>query len=241
MTTGAQVPWCTVATEDVKADTPPPDMDAPEEPTAALPAPDDHAATEAAPVHQQPKSLREIATGLWNQKPGVRESRSGANDRALGAKEVVNGLDRKELMIGTGLMLVDLALTVIVFFYWRHSTDLKARHYAPDFLVAGLVGVAIMAFGSALRRRALLGFAAFIVGMELISFGLVYGILYLFFGGWLIIRVMRKQRQDQARGKFTGTIDTGSKSKRGPSTPQTPTASKRYTPPRRAKTAAKKR
>lgn len=223
-----------MATKDVKAQASAPEAAAADGHGAAELA----GAAEATPDHPRPKRLVEIVSELWRQKPGTRAPKRGTSDRALSAKEVVNGLDRKELLVGTALTVLDLALTVIVFFYWRHSANVKARHYAPDFLIAGLVGAGILAFGAALRRRALLGFAAFIVGMELISFGLVYGILYLFFGGWLIVRVMRKQRQDQARGKYTGTVDTGPKPRRAPSQPS---ASKRYTPPRRAKTAAKKR
>lgn len=225
-----------MATKDVKGELPAPVDDDTDAPATS------EVAGETTSTYRQPKNLRQIARDLWRQKPGVRESKadSGPVQRALSAKEVVNGLDRRELLLGTALMVIDLALTLIVYFYWRHSTDVKAHQYAPDFLIAGLVGVGIMAFGAALKRRALLGFAAFIVGMELISFGLVYGILYLFFGGWLVVRVMRKQRQDQARGKYTGTIDAGARSRRGAST-GAPSASKRYTPPRRVKTTAKKR
>jgi len=203
------------------------------EPGATSPAPD-----ASSSIHRQPKRLREIASDLWRQKPGVREAKGGAEQRALSAKEVVNGLERREQMLGAAAVALDLVITVAVFLYWRHSSQLKFRHYAPEFLVAGLIGVAILALGTALKRRALLGFAAFMVGMELISFGIVYGILYLFLGGWLIVRVMRKQKQDQARGKFSGTVDTGAKQRRAPTGPK---PSKRYTPPRRTSAGARRR
>ena len=189
-------------------------------------------------THREPKRLREIASDLWHQKAGTREQKSGGATRALSAKEVVNGLERKELALGVVAAALDLVLTVSVFYFWHHSSQAKFRHYAPEFLVAGLIGVAILAAGTAFFRRALVGFASFMVGMELISFGLVYGILYLFFGGWLIVRVMRKQKQDQARGTYAGTIDTGTKQRRTTSGPK---PSKRYTPPRRTSAAARRR
>lgn len=210
------------------------------EPGAASDPPGGDGADErsSSSVHRPPKRLREIAADLWHQKPGVRATAPGATERALSTKEVVNGLERREHLLGVASAALDLVITVAVFLYWRHSSEAKFRHYAPEFLVAGLIGVGILALGTALRRRALLGFGAFMVGMELISFGIVYGVLYLFFGGWLIVRVMRKQKQDQAKGTFSGTVDTGPKKARATAAPK---ASKRYTPPRRTSAASRRR
>ena len=191
------------------------------------------------------RGIREILTDLWHQKPGVRQDRPGATERLLSEKQIVNGLARNEVMIGAALAVLQLAITIAVYLYWHGSHEVKYRHYAPDFLVAGLIGEALLAGGLAIRRRALLGFAAFLVGMELISFGLIYGILFLFFGGWLILRVMRKQRQDQAREKVEGgggtRVGARSRDARGAAGgPLRPKASKRYTPPKPVSAARKR-
>lgn len=178
------------------------------------------------------RSLTAVASELWHQKPGARTKEP--KPLPANTAEIVNGLDPREVRFGLILAVLDLALTLIVYFYWRHSHTVRVRNYAPDFLVAGLIGSAMLAGGIGFRRRALLGFAAFLVGMEMISFGLIYGILYLFFGGWLIVRVMRKQKQDQAAGRYTGTVDTGPRGSRASRGSGIPSASKRYTPPRRA-------
>ncbi len=191
------------------------------------------------------RSIREILADLWHQKPGVRQERPGATERLLSEKQIVNGLSRNEIVTGAALAVLQLAVTISVYLYWHGSHETKYRHYAPDFLVAGLIGEGLLAAGLAIRRRALLGFAAFIVGMELISFGLIYGLLFLFYGGWLILRVMRKQRQDQARQKAEGSAEPrggGSRTTSGSASgPQRPKPSKRYTPPKQLGAAARKR
>jgi hypothetical protein len=67
---------------------------------------------------------------------------------------------------------------------------------------------------------------------------LLPGCLYIFFGGWLVMRVMRKQKQDRALRALTQS--SASRPDRrltgGP-----PKPSKRYTPPRRARTLATKK
>jgi hypothetical protein len=220
-----------VATRDTKSG----DPDAAEPAAASKPA-GARDAVDAAEEPFRPKRLPEILSELWHQKPGTRKVKPGQEAKVLSTKEVVNGLEPKEAILGAVLMAIDLVITVAVYLIWRHSSQAKFRHYAPDFLIAGLIGVGILAFGAALRRRALLGFASFIVGMELISFGLVYGIFYLFFGGWLIVRVMRYQRQQSAIGKYSGTVDTGPRRREHP---VAPSASKRYTPPRKTRVAPK--
>ncbi len=186
-----------------------------------------------------PRRLADVVSDLWHQKPGVRQARPGATERVLSAKAVVNGLDRRELGLGVAAVALDLVVTVAVYLYWSHSSDAKFHHYAPEFLVAGLIGVAILALGTAFRRRALLGFGAFMVGMELVSFGIVYGILYLFFGGWLIVRVMRRQKQDQALGRASAS--SGARARATTRASGSPKASKRYTPPRRTSAATRRR
>ena len=181
------------------------------------------------------RSLKSVASELWHQKPGARAARPVA-PLAPGAKEIVNGLEKREVIIGAVLSGIDVSLAVVSYFYLHNSHILKDRQAAATYLIAGLIAAAIMIGGVVFRRRALLGFGAFFVGMELLTTGLLpEALVFLFFGGWLIFRVMKKQRQDQAAGKFSGTIDTGgrrSRSKQPPATP-VPQPSKRYTPPRR--------
>ena len=62
----------------------------------------------------------------------------------------------------------------------------------------------------------------------------------MFFGGWLIFRVMKKQRQDQAAGRFSGTVDGGRRRGRAETKAPVAKASKRYTPPRRRATARRR-
>ncbi|MHB1599371.1 MAG: hypothetical protein ACYCXY_10930 [Acidimicrobiales bacterium] len=219
-----------MATKDVKAGA-----------HETAPEPDDSGA-DSDDTYRQPKSLREIAGDLWRPRFGTRRE-PGAGQRVPTTKDVVNGLARNELAIGTALLLAELAITIADYLVWHHSHDLKLRQLAPDALVAGLVGTAIMALGVALHRRALLGFAAFIVGMESISFGNVFGLIYLFFGGWLIMRVMRKQRQDKALGLAASSADPRRTTRSARSTrpvPSGPKPSKRYTPPRRSAAARKR-
>jgi len=227
----ARVALATVATRDV-------------EPGVGDALPDqDGEAPPAASSHPRPKSLREIAEDLWRPRFGASRSAAGSDARPRSTKELVNGLERNELAIGAALMVAQLAITIADYMVWHHSHDLKYRQIAPDALVAGLVGTAIMALGVGLRRRALLGFAAFIVGMESISFGDILGLVYLVFGGWLIMRVMRLQRQ--AKAKAGTAAASGSRrpvpsARSGRAAPAGPKPSKRYTPPRHTASARKR-
>lgn len=199
-------------------------------------APPERAEGAEEPTHFKPRSLVEIVSDLWHQKPGPRAPKAPVAPAS--SKEIVNGLERREVIFGAVLSAIAAVLAVAVYFVARASSTAAIRHDAATYLIAGLVGCAILVGGVVFRRRALLGFASFLVGMEMLSTGFLYGaVLYLFFGGWLIFRVMKKQRQDQAAGRFRGTIDTGPKAGANKST-KVPAASKRYTPPRRAATRA---
>ncbi len=220
----ARVALPTVATSDVQPD------------AGELPADRDGEAPPSPADHPEPKSLREIAADLWRPRSAAGRSAAGSEPHARTTKELVNGLERNELAIGAALMVAQLAITIVDYAVWHHSHDLKYRQIAPDALVAGLVGTAIMALGVGLRRRALLGFAAFIVGMESISFGDVLGLVYLVFGGWLIMRVMRLQRQAKAKAAAVpaaGSRRSTPSTRSGRAAPSGPKPSKRYTPPQR--------
>jgi hypothetical protein len=178
------------------------------------------------------RSLKMIAADLWHQKPGAREQR----DRPRSTKEIVNGLDRREYIYGWYASALALATGVIGYVHNRTASGADHKDAGVE-LVALLVGWACMVAGTALRRRALLGFASFLVGLELIS-GLAgwIGFLFLGFGFWLIARVMRKQRQDRATEKPATTTGRGSSS-----SSSAPKPSKRYTPPRTRSSSGRRR
>jgi uncharacterized protein YneF (UPF0154 family) len=190
------------------------------------------------------RRLRELASKPFRQKPGSPETQ--ASRPAPGTKEIVNGLDHTELTLAICATVFEIGFTIIGYFLaLRHSANLDVRRAAPSVLLAGMVGGAILALGTAFRRRALVGFACFIVGFEMISFSAEFGsfqlqgFVYIILGLWLIMRVMRKQKQDRQRPKLSKTVDARTVRRRSDGPPQ---PSKRYTPPRRARSvAAKKR
>ncbi len=174
------------------------------------------------------RSVAEIARELWHQKPGARVARPEKN-LPITTKEIVNGLDHRETLLGIGLTVIAGALAAIGYFY-QHASSTKSVHQnATSFLIAMLVGAGMLLVGILLRRRALLGFAAFFFGLEQASFGFFPGgIIYIGFGGWLIWRVMQKQKVDRIAGLHYGTVDTGPRNR-----PIAATPSKRYTPPKK--------
>jgi len=178
--------------------------------------------------HTDPKrrSLADIAKELWHQKPGPRQVK--ASSTPITTKEIVNGLDRRELLVGSFLTTLALVLAVLGYFNERSSATKSIHASANDFLITMLIGACLMALGLFLRRRALLGFAAFLFGLEQATFQFLPGaLIYLAFGGWLIYRVMQKGKADRAAGVDRGTVDYGPSGKGA-----IPRPSKRYTPPK---------
>ncbi|HLI15673.1 MAG TPA: hypothetical protein VKV23_06450 [Acidimicrobiales bacterium] len=186
-----------------------------------------------APARSRPR-LRTLATGLWHQRPGPRSPRP-ASPRPAGEKEIVNGLDRRERLLGAGAVALAIAFTVAGYLVNHRSTSAQVRADADTLLVAGSLVTALMLVGLLLRRRALLGFASFMTGMEAITGRNTLGILFLLYGGWLIMRVMARQRQQ------AGAAAPAAATRRPARAAGPPRASKRYTPPRRRPTAARKR
>ena len=192
--------------------------------------------------------LKQTASDLWHQKPGVREKalQKDADLAALSAKQLVDGLSKQEMTFALAATILELAFTIIGWHVDQNSKQEIYRRVADSLLIAGLVATGILALGTFFKRRALLGFGAFLTGMELISFGNILGIVYLFFGGWLIVRAMRKQRLDKVLGKPDAPIDKGfsrrSSSRRAAAQTSgysTPKPSKRYTPPRKIRKTVK--
>jgi hypothetical protein len=215
-------------------------MDAEDETEQVEPVEDaaefDDSDTSDEPEFQPPstrRSLKELANDLWYQKPGPRENRPAPRT----AKEIVNGLDEREYRYGLVASALALVTGIIAEFHLRGSGSVKDRNDSVVFFVSFLVGWACMLGGTLTRRRALLGFASFLVGLEMISYlGGFIGIIWLGFGFWLISRVMRKQRMDRDEQKAAAKARPKSRTSSG-----TVKASKRYTPPRTRSSSGKRR
>jgi hypothetical protein len=199
----------------------------------------------------------EILRDLWRPRPAAERAaptgRAAPSGRAAPTKEDVTGLSRQERMFGFAAAALAAAVTIGLFFEIHNlkgttARDVALRHQAATVLVAGLLGAALLAAGAWWRRRALLGFAALIVGLALMTFGDILGVVFIFFGGWVIVRHMRRQREErQARTPATGgrggsTTRRSSAATAAASTARrTPPASKRYTPPKSTPAGATRR
>lgn len=147
-------------------------------------------------------------------------------------KEIVNGLDRREKAFGWTLTALAIGLATLAYFVNRSSAVAATRSAAIDFLITMMIGAALLALGLLFKRRALLGFASFLFGLEQVSYHFIYGaLLYLAFGAWLIYRVMQKNKADRE----AGLLPARGRTKAAPVTINTPKASKRYTPPKTAR------
>ena len=118
----------------------------------------------------------------------------------------------------------------------RHSTVTKVRADALELFIAGLILVAIMFGGIIFRRASLVGIASFMMGFELFSGGDLFGVIFLVFGGWLLLRMVRRQRAETAAGGRPSAPKSTPPRAAGP-----PKPSKRYTPPRRSRAPACRR
>ena len=166
-----------------------------------------------------------------------RGARSGASSSGPAtAREIVNGLDERERRLSAAGVVLAIGLVVAGYLTNRHSPVLKVRTASSTLLIAGVIIIVIMIFGVIFRRRALVGFSSFMVGFELITAGNVLGVAFLGFGGWLLVRALRRQRQDQATRRPMPDRKAAPSVPTGP-----PKASKRYTPPRRSRVAARRR
>ncbi|MDA8032990.1 MAG: hypothetical protein M0T71_02290 [Actinomycetota bacterium] len=187
------------------------------------------------PASGAPRRLAAWAGALWRQQPGPRAERPVVVDKT--EKQIVDGLDVWELRFSVAATVVEGALTPLFYWYFRTHGSLAVRHAASEFLITGIITTVVLLLGTVLKRRALVGFAAFMTGMAWLTYGSLYfSVLFLVFGGWLILRVMRKQKQDRAAGKPATGAFGGPRRTAAPKAPAVPKASKRYTPPKRATT-----
>jgi hypothetical protein len=169
----------------------------------------------------------------WLPKAPPRGADAGSATHRTGG----TGLDDREYRYSVAATVLALGLVTAGYIVNRRSTELKIRSDAITLLVAGLVLVAIMLGGVIFRRGSMIGIASFMMGFELITAEDVFGVVFLIFGGWLLIRNVRRQRAEQVahprparEAKRTPTKANGP-----------PKPSKRYTPPRRSRTSARRR
>ena len=205
------------------------------------------------PPSEQPGASEET-TGATpaDLTDGSRLARLGDAVRSLGRpgaapttrrgsqRQVVNGLDEREWRYSLAATVLAIGLVVAGYLTNRHSSVEKVRSASSTLLVAGIIIIAVMVIGVAFRRRAMVGFSNFMVGFELITGGNVLGVLFLGFGGWLLLRALRRQREEQ---KARGGAPPVARQRKPVAAPLTgpPKPSKRYTPPRRSKTAGRRK
>jgi hypothetical protein len=176
---------------------------------------------------------RPRATGLWRRARAPRPPRPTLPAREV--KTLVDGLDATERNLGIAAVVLAVVLDLVNFYANRHSPIKTTRSGADFALISNLVFAGILALGLGLRRRALLGFGAFFFGLEqaFTEREVSLGLPFLVFGGWLILRASQKQKQSRPVRGAKGAQRPTAKAKTA-STGR-PKASKRYTPPQRAR------
>ena len=176
---------------------------------------------------------KERAAGLWRKALGPRPPRQPLPPRAV--KTLVDGLDTTERNLGIGAVVLAVVIDLVNFYVNRHSPTKTIRSQADFVLISNLIFAGILALGLGLRRRALLGFGAFFFGLEqaFTERALTLGLPFLVFGGWLILRASQKQKQGRPVGGAKPSSRPAAKSKT--TNNGRPKASKRYTPPQRAR------
>jgi hypothetical protein len=186
------------------------------------------------------RALRSVASELLRPKPGPAPT-GPLSPRA--AKARINGLDKRERTIAIVLVVLNLYL----FFVWHNhlhvSTKASDRADASSFFEIGLAVSALTILGIVVKRRALLGFACFLSGLVFVQYHLdVEFVINAAFGGWLIVRAQQAQRL--ARGGRPSNTAPRSRatavSAKTPPTAQAPRPSKRYTPPKRARSTGRR-
>ena len=211
----------------------------------AAPSNEDQHASEA-PQNEPEEPFQPVSTTRSLRMIAQQFSGGGrqTTDGRPATKEIVNGLDHREYLYGwiaTGFAAVT---GVVAYFAERHAPNLTERNDAFVNLIAVLIAVAGMTAGTAFRRRALLGFGSFLAGLILLSSHAgALGVVWLGFGFWLIMRVLQRQRQERDAARATRSSSSAKRSGTSSRAASTPVvkASKRYTPPRRTRSASSRR
>jgi hypothetical protein len=199
---------------------------------------DDETQPSSEPLDDVPTSVstpspRARAAGLWKKTMAPRPPRQPLPPRVV--KTLVDGLDTTERNLGIAAVVLAIVLDLVNFYVNRHSGTKAVRADANFTLISNLIFAGILALGLGLRRRALLGFGAFFFGLEqaFTEKELQLGLPFLVFGGWLILRASQKQKQSRPAPGTKAGARPASKSKSANA--GRPKASKRYTPPQRAR------
>jgi predicted lipid-binding transport protein (Tim44 family) len=155
-------------------------------------------------------------------------------------KALVDGLDTMERNLGIAAVVLAIVLDFVNFYANLHSPTKDVKSAAEFLLISNLIFAGILALGLGLRRRALLGFGAFFFGLEQAFSEHQYslGLPFIAFGGWLIMRASQKQKQSRPTRVSRSTPKANAKSPKAAA--GRPKASKRYTPPQRARGSAGK-
>ena len=192
---------------------------------------DDARPSSSEPDEQSPHPR---ATGLFRRSGTPRPPRPSLPPREV--KALVDGLDTTERNLGIAAVVLAIVLDLVNFYANRHSPTKATRTGADFTLISNLVFAGILALGLGLRRRALLGFGAFFFGLEqaFTEHEVSLGLPFLVFGGWLILRASQKQKQSSP-GRRCQRSATTERQSQDRSYPGRPKASKRYTPPQRAR------
>jgi hypothetical protein len=151
--------------------------------------------------------------------------------------KAVNELDDRERKYSLAGIVLATGLVISGYLIDRHSHVERVRTASSTLLIAGVVVLVVMALGVVFRRRAMVGFASFMVGFALITGGNIFGVLFLGFGGWLLVRALRRQRSATTKPDSTAPI----KRKPPPKPAGPPKPSKRYTPPRGSRVGSRRR
>ncbi len=179
--------------------------------------------------HTPSRSVREIASELWHQQPGTRKEKPIPPESI---RTIVNGLDRREITIAVVLTVLNLYL-VLAWAHHLHVSPTKAmRDDATAYLETGLIATGIVVVGTVLRRRALLGFACFLAALDFLHYDLfLQFLLNVLLGAWLLWRAQQAQKVHR------GALEDPVRLRKGRPALSGPSPSKRYTPPKRARTS----
>jgi hypothetical protein len=187
-----------------------------------------------APSTFRPKrGLAARSSGLVQKALTPRPPRAPRPVRTV--KALVDGLDTTERNLGIAAVVLAIVLDFVNFYANLHSGTKSVESAAEFLLISNLIFAAILALGLGLRRRALLGFGAFFFGLEQ-AFSekeVSLGLPFIAFGGWLIMRASQKQKQSRPARQSRSAPRASTKAAKP--TPGRPKASKRYTPPQRAR------
>lgn len=206
------------------------------------------------------KASREARPGsLRARRSSVRSPEArAARDAARNAARRVQRIDSRERRMGYAAAIA-LALVFIVSLAPHLHEHVTTSQIQPaEGLIIGLSLAALIAIGTAIGRRATLGFSVFLAGFAMLSLGsMLLALPFLAIAGWLVIRGYRaehgkdgapdpasqhgkdsanaaKSRVEPAKTKRFSILKRSHKTKTG--SPRAnrgqPRPNKRYTPPK---------